>query len=135
MNAKIMIVRISWNLSLGTKFHFNVNSWRKKKNIVLTIKMTCGYKPRIRKRNAHFVNYFLSVAFRVVMPFRNRCHMLFHNNLWNSIFFAFVRRVKTSKEREKCLRSAPFVLQNAKDQKGVKRPCSRVLFQLCNLYL
>lgn len=134
MNAKIVVVRISWNLSLGTKFHFNVNS-SKKKYIVLTTKMTRGCKPRIRKRNAHFVNYFLSVAFRVVMPFRNRCHMLFHNNLWNSIFFAFVGRVKTSEERKKRLRSAPFVLQNAKGQKGVKRPFYRVLFQLCNLYL
>lgn len=80
MNAKIMVVRISWNLSLGTKFHFNVNS-SKKKYIVLTTNITRGYKPRIRKRNARFVNYFLSVAFRVVMPFPNRCHMLFHNNL------------------------------------------------------
>ena len=49
MNAKIMVVRISWNLSLGTKFHFNVNS-SKKKNIVLTTNITRGYKPRIRKR-------------------------------------------------------------------------------------
>ena len=30
MNAKIVVVRISWNLSLGTKFHFNVNSSKKK---------------------------------------------------------------------------------------------------------
>ena len=49
MNAKIMVIRISWNLSLGTKFHFNVNS-SKKKYIVLTTNITRGYKPRIRKR-------------------------------------------------------------------------------------
>ena len=50
MNAKIMVIRISWNLSLGTKFHFNVNSSKKKKYIVLTTNITRGYKPRIRKR-------------------------------------------------------------------------------------
>ena len=52
-----MVIRISWNLSLGTKFHFNVNSSKKKKYIVLTTNITRGYKPRIRKRNARFVNY------------------------------------------------------------------------------
>ena len=50
MNAKIMVIRISWNRSLGTKFHFNVNSSKKKKYIVLTTNITRGYKPRIRKR-------------------------------------------------------------------------------------
>lgn len=134
MNAKIMVIRISWNLSLGTKFHFNVSS-SKKKIYCIDHQHNTWLQTENTQKNARFVNYFLSVAFRVVKPFPNRCHMLFYNNLQNSIFFAFVRRVKTSKEREKRLRNAPFVLHNAKDQKGVKRPCFRILFQRCNLYL
>lgn len=80
MNAKIMVVRISWNLSLGTKFHFNVNS-SKKKIYCIDHQHNTWLQTENTQKNARFVNYFLSVAFRVVMPFRNGCHMLFHSNL------------------------------------------------------
>lgn len=75
-----MVVRISWNLSLGTKFHFNVNS-SKKKIYCIDHQHNTWLQTENTQKNACFVNYFLSVAFRVVKPFPNRCHMLFHNNL------------------------------------------------------